>query len=624
MSDQHPSSHAAEEEEEEEEIIVEESGGEVAAPTSIPPLPPAIPAIAEVTLVNCPTCDYRNPVGEKCGNPFDCEIAQCWCHECDGLLAMCDHGPDQRPIKLEYDRKIEAELERDLQNAARQQIAESKEDNAEPMEEESKSDVGASSTSMRIANAATTETPASLAAIRTHLRQLLRPFGPLHFTLTTEPEPSIVLVPSKSLYPEGGGVEKMGRKRAAEGRPEEDAGMSREQFYSAVRDLKALPLVRVGRSGLQYDMHRAASFLSIDTARAESKTDDRLNDAHALGHIVAVDRYLSQCSQPGSPAHRKLWLQHEYFDPYRLFTHPPQPKTAPVAHPGTREIGEARYAAAMHAQAATSTVTLPVSSSLTFLSSHIALQMAELDTLHSLFTTPSQRSREGVAAAAAHPPPPKDMFKTVIDLSGGEGSATEYLLWKRRVVNLRAKVWAYDLNATSAKKNWRERWRNTVAIEQSKNLNVFHPPCDVGSSDWPRVLSQMTGEANIDAFMRAIDQETKGVGVELVIAAGYNPIPKHTAYHATSMSYRLSPETTYPVLLFQVDCALRTLARGGTLLLQLHETHTPFTISLIYLLFQLFDHCLLQQLGGTVGYASGQWSVIVKPQGFLTSAFADD
>lgn len=457
--------------------------------------------------------------------------------------------------------------------------------------------------------------PPSRAELVAHLHHLMRPFGPLEFSLATTLEPSIVPQPPRSLYPgcESGGGGGSRKRNADHSNPHEPT-MSAEAFYHAVRDLKALPLVRVGRhdAAPMYEPHLIAQSIQPDAARQESTTDAAFSDIHTLGHVKAVDRFFDLAAggsavEYGSALHRRLFLQHEWFDPYRLLTHAPPTDAPPKPHPGDAVAEEARYEA-FRQEAGTSTVPLNVSRSLSFLSSHLALSLAELDMLHSLLTSPAQRSREGVAHAATHPPPPKDMFQTFVDLSGGEGAAAEYILWKRRVVNLRAKGWAYDLTASPAKQNWSVQWRNATAREQSKNFDVFHPPHDPTASS-SAIADQLRSEQNIDTFQRMIDMQTRGVGVNLAIAANYAPDAASRVVHAASLSYRPNAHTLYPTLLFQVDTALRTLAQGGHLLLQLYETHTPFTLSVIYILFQLFDHCILQQLAGTVGYGSGQWSV---------------
>lgn len=460
------------------------------------------------------------------------------------------------------------------------------------------------------------------AALVAQLRPLLRPFGPLHFSLACTVVPSVVPLPPQSLYPAqpargGYANNNAGRKRGAD-----ESGMSVEAFFAAVRPLRALPLLHVARPvpASTYDPARIGQSITVAAAANAVAPDAHLSDADTLARIGGVQSLLSSdVFAPDTDGHRALWSAHEYFDAYRLLTHP-QPTDQPVSlHPAPSDAATtaARYAAhcasLSNPAGAGRLVPLHLSPSVSFCSSHVSLALAELDLVHSVVTAPRQRESESIAAALRAPP--KDLFLTFVDLSGAEGAASEFVLWKRRVCNLRAKGWAFDLSATGAPANWSSGWLNAAAREQAKNFDVFHAPLAKGDATTAAATSEsplhvrlrVMSEENVQLFMRMIDMQTRGAGVQLAIATAFGSPHAAMQLHQPSLSYRPSVDALYPTLLFQVDMALRTLAKGGTMLLQLHETHSPLALSLIHILHRCFEQCALHQTAATVGYGSGQW-----------------
>ena len=498
--------------------------------------------------------------------------------------------------------------------------------------------------------------PSSTASV-SHLRYLLRPYGPLDLSLALTVIPSLVPVPPQSLYPAqirggpGGAAaaaaaaaamharnnssnyldSNPNRKRALE----PDSHASADTFWNQVKPLRELPLLRIAaRTGSAsaatlYDPARVAQSLTVAAASAPALVDTHLSDAQTLAHIASVESFLS--SSKFSPAgtatatatehFRRLWNAHEYFDPYRILTHPQPTDQPPSAHPAPTVDAPAtlaRFAAALSRAADRRPVPLHLSPSLSFCCSHVLLALSELDLLHGVVTSSRQREVDQIALALRAPPAPKEMFLTFVDLSGSEGAASEFVLWKRRVCNLRAKGWAFDLTATGAPANWSAQWINATAREQAKNFDVFHAPvagaasssASASTATMPHVRLRAMSEENVQTFMRMIDMQTKGVGVQLALAVSYASATvggDAVRLHQPSLSFRLAAALLYPTLLFQVDTALRTLCKGGTLLLQLYETHTPFTLSVLYTLFRCFEYCALHQVAATVGYGSGQW-----------------
>ena len=452
-------------------------------------------------------------------------------------------------------------------------------------------------------------------SLHRHLRRLLRPYGPLTFDLMTTIEPSVVPIPPKSLYPSTGpsnNQEKAGNKRSAPSDDPEESSQSPEEYYAILRQFKSLSLIRVGQNGRterEYDAHRHQPMIRLHPTTDEM-TLGRFIDLVARRHISVVDRFFRGAEfELGTSGWQRLFRQHEYFDPYRLLTRPPRSNEdmKNVRFPLDRSYTDDRMTMYSPQLEAAQAIPLELSSTAAFTSSHVTLTMCELDSLHAFATTPFQRSREGVAHHLKQPPPPKELFTTFIDLSGGEGAASEWLLWRRRTVNLRARGWGYDLNATVERANWHLQWKNVVAKDQAKNFDVFHPPHQRdGNTSNIDLLHQLIAEKNIDTFQRMIDQQTRGVGVQLAFACAYRPMSMYHTYNQASHCWTMKPEAYAPILLFQIDLTLRTLALGGTFVLQLQETTSPFALSLLSILFELFDSCILHQLVGQFGYGSGQ------------------
>jgi len=467
---------------------------------------------------------------------------------------------------------------------------------------------------------------AARSLLASQLRLLLNPFGPLNFSLSLTTEPSIVPLPPTSLYPavavrgaQGGGggghvagatfhlsnTSNPNRKRG-----QEDMVQSADAFWAACKPLREPPLLRYGQqgAGVAYDPAYIAQSLVAEPALAAP--DTHLSDAAALQRIVATQAFLNDAEfAPGSEGFRRLWNAHEYFDPYRLLTHPQPPDQPPSAHPSPNEgLLQARFDTYTALLGSTRLVPLPLAPTLSFSSSHVALSLAEVDLLHGLITSARQRDPEAVAHALRAPPKPQDMFLTFVDLSGAEGAAAEFILWRRRIVNLRAKGWGFDLTGTGQPANWSAHWSNATSREQSKNFDVFHAPPRGGAD---AVLSSMA-EENIQMFMRMIDMQTKGVGVQMAVALAHaNPAAAFELEQA-SLSHRPQTDVQGRLLLFQVDVALRTLAKGGSLLLSLYDTHRPLTLSLLFLLFKCFEHVSLHQPAATSGYGGGQTLLVCR------------
>jgi hypothetical protein len=471
--------------------------------------------------------------------------------------------------------------------------------------------------------------------LASQLRLLLNPFGPLNFTLALTAEPSLVPLPPQSLYPAvavrgasggGGGPAVMtaghlssqghpssGRKRGAD----EMAHQSAEAFWAACKPLREPPLLRHGQHapGVAYDPAYIAQSLTASAAAvpAVAAPDGTLTDLPTLQRIVAAQAYLNSAEfAPDSEGFRQLWNAHEHFDPYRLLTHPPPLEQPLTAHPSPNaDLRQARFDAFELLRRGSRLQPLPLTPSLSFSSSHVFLSMAEVDLLHGLVTLPRQRDPEAIAHALRAPPPPKDMFLTFVDLSGAEGAASEFILWRRRVVNLRAKGWGYDMSGTGLPVNWSANWTNTTAREQAKNFDVFHAPMRGSDTDVPPALRTIV-EENVQTFLRMIDMQTRGVGVQLALAFPHANPAAATALDQASLAYKPRMELQGPLLLFQVDLALRTLAKGGSLLLSVWDTHTPLTLSVLFLLFKCFEHVSLHQTAATGGYGGGQTLVICR------------
>ncbi|KAI8064515.1 FtsJ-like methyltransferase-domain-containing protein [Gongronella butleri] len=149
------------------------------------------------------------------------------------------------------------------------------------------------------------------------------------------------------------------------------------------------------------------------------------------------------------------------------------------------------------------------------------------------------------------------------DLCGGPGGFSEYVLWRTQQRAISTHGFGVTLRAA-------HDWRLPSAMQSA--FTRIYGPDDNGD-----ILQKST----LDAFDKAIDSDTHGHGVHIVVADG--------APHPGCQDDQQLEQATYPLLLQQIILMLRVLRKGGTFVCKFYDIlHEP-TADLVWLLYQLFE-----------------------------------
>ncbi|OZJ05520.1 hypothetical protein BZG36_01900 [Bifiguratus adelaidae] len=164
-----------------------------------------------------------------------------------------------------------------------------------------------------------------------------------------------------------------------------------------------------------------------------------------------------------------------------------------------------------------------------------------------------------------------DKIFSFVDICGGPGGFSEYLIWRIRSGGGDAKGWGVTLAGDEAT-NWRTQ---TFREESKEGLEIFN-----GGDQTGDIYKKM----NRDDFVNQIMKATNGEGVRCAVADG--------GFDFTG--YEKDQEmASRRIILDQSSVILRCLGKGGNFALKFFDTFHPFTLSTIYVFYQLFESLCL-------------------------------
>ena len=248
--------------------------------------------------------------------------------------------------------------------------------------------------------------------------------------------------------------------------------------------------------------------------------------------------------------------------------------------------------------------------------SRLAYCLLELDAAYELIVPAAGRSPASFPSnGSLHA---SQQFLTYVELPSATecGSATEFVQWRRRTCELRARGWGYCHSAPAEPATWRIDRLNAIAREQSRKN--FTPVTATRSSS----ESDTRGASDIAQLRARLLKDTESKGVQLLLA---NAPPELTWLPSPSNSepsaLASADGTDSCVALVRSLCLLfGALRRGGdfAFLLTLAEQllSSPLVLSVLQLLTGCFSLVALQQCAVTVGlYGSGEVWLVGK--GFI-------
>jgi 23S rRNA U2552 (ribose-2'-O)-methylase RlmE/FtsJ len=145
--------------------------------------------------------------------------------------------------------------------------------------------------------------------------------------------------------------------------------------------------------------------------------------------------------------------------------------------------------------------------------------------------------------------------RTFVDLCGGPGGFVEYLLWKSKEIQ----GWGITLHENP-----------DYDLNNVDRFHVLYGPDETGD---------ITVQENRNFFSEKVLKETKE-GVDLVLGDGAFSVQGDELYQE---------HHTKELLLCEILIMFKTLKKGGTFVLKVFDTVTPFTVSLLYLLYLHFE-----------------------------------
>ena len=233
----------------------------------------------------------------------------------------------------------------------------------------------------------------------------------------------------------------------------------------------------------------------------------------------------------------------------------------------------------------------PSAAALVSFASRVAYALLELDAEHALVTTAAERAPASFADNAARPA--AAMFLTYADLSGcsERGAITEFIQWRRRSCELRARGWGMAITAPALHDD-----RSGAVAEASDpppsslwRLSSMTPLAREQSRKNFTALPSSTGVA---AFVARVQVDTKGEGVQLLVGA--SPEPEAAEEEAAALSTR--PASVLCAELLTAACAAFGLLRaGGDFCFRLRGVteralaDSPLLLSLLHVLAGTFD-----------------------------------
>ncbi|KAI8048405.1 FtsJ-like methyltransferase-domain-containing protein [Syncephalis plumigaleata] len=158
---------------------------------------------------------------------------------------------------------------------------------------------------------------------------------------------------------------------------------------------------------------------------------------------------------------------------------------------------------------------------------------------------------------------PQNKTLTFVDLAGGPGGFSEYLLWRRHTWGEEAKGWAITLNATSgagSEKDFDWRRFHTDALARQMLTIIYGPD----ASD----TGDLCNERISDYFVSTVLEQTDQQGVHLVVADG--------AFDVTGQEHEQELLSWHDKHWWQFVC-------------KFFDLYHPSTVELVYILYRCFE-----------------------------------
>ncbi|RKP14637.1 FtsJ-like methyltransferase-domain-containing protein [Piptocephalis cylindrospora] len=209
-----------------------------------------------------------------------------------------------------------------------------------------------------------------------------------------------------------------------------------------------------------------------------------------------------------------------------------------------------------------------------------AVKMAELDAIFQLTVPPKECSRAKRPRMGE-----KSMFErsfssghlTFVDLCGGPGGFSEYILWRVRTSGDPVKGWGMTLRRLI------EADRGTEREAPDFHLDSFREETNVRDSMnliyGPDSTGDILDSKNRETLSMDVDRVTHGQGVHLVTADGAFDVVGHEALQEVLSGH---------LLLAQVHLGLSLLCLGGQFVCKFFDASTPLTKSLLYTMTKCF------------------------------------
>eukprot|EP01012_Entosiphon_sulcatum_P015332 TRINITY_DN20319_c0_g1_i1.p1 TRINITY_DN20319_c0_g1~~TRINITY_DN20319_c0_g1_i1.p1 ORF type:complete len:419 (+),score=68.66 TRINITY_DN20319_c0_g1_i1:776-2032(+) len=183
------------------------------------------------------------------------------------------------------------------------------------------------------------------------------------------------------------------------------------------------------------------------------------------------------------------------------------------------------------------------------------------------------------AALTSHAQPGEDCFYFV-DLCGGPGGWTEYVLWRHYSPSKKE-------GQLPSCRGWGMTLRDKPVVwEFGKFCETSRRKVDLKSFPFfgPTKDGDATKNENLNALADEVLQATKGVGVHLLMADGGTDVEGH--WNSQEILLR-------QLLLCEVCAALMCVRVGGSFVCKLFDLFTEFSVGLLFVLWSCFEEVTL-------------------------------
>lgn len=185
------------------------------------------------------------------------------------------------------------------------------------------------------------------------------------------------------------------------------------------------------------------------------------------------------------------------------------------------------------------------------------------------------------------------MNYTPILLVGDNGGLTDYIQWYSILNGFTSKVFVFpERNNSIATAKYR---REIKSKDNIKILNEFFTKCDL---DETKGISS----ALLTNIANRVMEEVEYYGVNLYIARKVIKFQKEQSQEMLNRNFMLA----------NMILAFETLNREGTFIMKLYDTFSLFTISLIYILYKLFEKVTIIKPFSSRPYSASRYIVCEK------------